>query len=50
MPKHPAKTVGNSLSPQILIAIDKSINTEPQMDAEKLDKAIKKNLEGLGYV
>ena len=60
MAKHPVKPVrqaqgrmdGNSLNTQILIVIDKSINktnSALKMKAEKFDKAIKKNLEGLGY-
>ncbi len=51
MPKHPVKTVINSLSPQILTIINKSIikNTTLQMKTPKLDKAIKKNLENIGF-
>jgi hypothetical protein len=37
MAKHPAKTVGNSFSPQTLIAIDNSINTEPYTSAAKIE-------------
>ena len=47
MPKHPVKTVADSLNTQILIASDKSIseNGASRMELATLDKTIKNSVE-----